>query len=280
MEDDAGAVLHGSDLGSFFGGDLLYSRSFITEVEEAQFLRLMRETGGDAGKPSAATLREQLRGTASTLRWVNLRGRRLLNIGGAPGVRPMVPEPIPKWVMEPFATRVSALRFPTADGGGPHRGLFHPDAPPNHVLINEYRNPEGFIMPHEDGPIYEPTVAIVSLQSALPLVFTRKQSALVDGVSGRGLPDTLSVFLEPRSLVVFRGALYKEYLHGIAAAEADVLAASTCINYAMVADDVRKAMPAEMPVDGIPNDALVSVRGNVRTSVTYRRVLEVAQRPL
>ena len=49
-------------------------------------------------------------------------------------------------------------------------GVFPPDAPPNHVLLNEYQ-PEQGIDAHRDGPLYAPRVAIVSLGSACSFDF-------------------------------------------------------------------------------------------------------------
>eukprot|EP00897_Mesotaenium_endlicherianum_P009546 jgi/Mesen1/861/ME000114S10941 len=48
-------------------------------------------------------------------------------------------------------------------------GLF--PKPINHVLVNEYKPGQG-IMPHQDGPLYHPVVAILSLGSSAVMHFT------------------------------------------------------------------------------------------------------------
>jgi alkylated DNA repair protein alkB family protein 6 len=44
-------------------------------------------------------------------------------------------------------------------------------APINHILVNEYLPGQG-IMPHQDGPLYHPVVAILSLGSPALMHFT------------------------------------------------------------------------------------------------------------
>ena len=63
-------------------------------------------------------------------RWTQLRGRRLQNLGGQPRPPPegFAPEPLPGWVGAVCDALVRA-------------GVFPPDAPPNHVLLNEYASP-------------------------------------------------------------------------------------------------------------------------------------------
>ena len=98
-------------------------------------------------------------------RWTQLRGRRLQNLGGQPRPPPegFAPEPLPDWVGAVCDALVRA-------------GVFPPDAPPNHVLLNEYRAGEG-IAPHRDGPLYAPRVAIVSLGAACTFDFVSDDAA-------------------------------------------------------------------------------------------------------
>ena len=49
-------------------------------------------------------------------------------------------------------------------------GIFPEAGPPNHVLINSYNRGQG-IAPHQDGPLYEPLVAILSLDGPALLQF-------------------------------------------------------------------------------------------------------------
>lgn len=103
--------------------------------------------------------------------------------------------------------------------------------------------------PHQDGPLYHPGVAILSLGSPAVLRFWRKQEegagiaavmpnkacacctgsllsplnpepchlpALHGGLGGTGgLPPVASVLLMPRSLLLFSDEAYEDCLHGI-----------------------------------------------------------------
>lgn len=75
---------------------------------------------------------------------------------------------------------------------------------PNHVLINEYKRDEG-ISYHKDGPLYFPRVAIITLNGSSLINFKRelKQS------------HEFSLFLKPKSLLIFDERCYNEYYHGI-----------------------------------------------------------------
>ncbi|CAK0911365.1 unnamed protein product, partial [Prorocentrum cordatum] len=81
---------------------------------------------------------------------------------------------------------------------------------PNHVLVNHYRPGEG-IMPHTDGPAYEPAAAILSLGSATVFEFWRDHAHVVGGE-----PPALALLVPPRSLLVFTEEAYSAHLHGIA----------------------------------------------------------------
>ena len=70
-------------------------------------------------------------------------------------------------------------------------------------------------MPHRDGPLYHPTVAILSLQSPIVFDFWASAAAAADP---QGQP-ALSLLLEPRSLLVFCGDAYVNYHHAIAMRE-------------------------------------------------------------
>lgn len=86
-----------------------------------------------------------------------MRGRRLQRHGGVfTKAGQLIAAPLPEWLAQ-LSGRV-------------HRRLderFFSKAP-SHVLVNSYQPGEG-ILPHEDGPCYEPYVAILSLGS--PAVF-------------------------------------------------------------------------------------------------------------
>lgn len=112
-------------------------------------------------------------------------------------------------------------------------------APINHVLVNEYLPGQG-ITSHQDGPVYYPVVAILSLGAPTLMHFTphvrlteANNDENPDGLlepsqktqGGRDHPvqATCSLVLMPRSLLVFKDSAYTEYLHGIDEAYEDLL---------------------------------------------------------
>eukprot|EP01118_Nematostelium_gracile_P008274 TRINITY_DN2741_c0_g1_i1.p1 TRINITY_DN2741_c0_g1~~TRINITY_DN2741_c0_g1_i1.p1 ORF type:complete len:156 (-),score=40.81 TRINITY_DN2741_c0_g1_i1:26-493(-) len=113
----------------------------------------------------------------------------------------MIPVALPSW-MKQLGTRMAK-----------ESGIFGGEEP-NHVLVNEYLGAGG-IMPHEDGPLYKPHFAILSLESALIMDIYKKEE------SGHTL--SFRILLEPRSLLVFKDQLYTDYLHGIAFSDRDVV---------------------------------------------------------
>jgi alkylated DNA repair protein alkB family protein 6 len=66
------------------------------------------------------------------------------------------------------------------------------------------------IMPHKDGPIYHPLVAILSVSSALSLSF---YTDLADSKKEGG--EAFSLYLQPRSLLLFSEECYTNYFHSI-----------------------------------------------------------------
>jgi hypothetical protein len=111
------------------------------------------------------------------------------------------------------------------------------------------------------------------------------------------IPLRLDVLLEPRSLVVFTGLLYSHYVHEVPEATEDVVDPDYCVNYDVVApqledwegegdggDSRSVAGSTSVGVDVDPSSTppgrrmrkkKISHRGNLRTSVTYRRVWNV-----
>ena len=83
-------------------------------------------------------------------------------------------------------------------------------------------------MPHEDGDAYYPVVATVSLQSPIVLDVWEKANSSA---------PRWRILQEPRSLLVTRGEMYAEYLHGIAAVDEDKeLDQRTIANWSLLAD--------------------------------------------
>jgi alkylated DNA repair protein alkB family protein 6 len=160
--------------------------------------------------PDYLTIKEEellMQNIYQATKWTQLSNRRLQNHGGIPNEKGMLQQPLPKYLMvlnEKIQTDFDI--FPKV---------------PNHVLINEYKVNQG-ILPHRDGPIYEPMVASISLGSSVLIEF-KKDSVVIPILleeiqcSVRS-PQTLTVIpilLEPRSLIVFTDDIYQEYMHGI-----------------------------------------------------------------
>ncbi|XP_028840164.1 putative RNA/DNA demethylase ALKBH6 [Denticeps clupeoides] len=166
-----------------------YIPDFISEAEEDYLLQQVYR----APKP----------------KWAQLSGRRLQNWGGLPHLKGMVAEKLPDWLLK-YTNKISAL------------GAFAGKTA-NHVLVNEYKPGEG-IMPHEDGPLYHPTVTTISLGSHTLLDFYRPISQTETDV-----PETeenrylLSLLLQRRSLLILQSEMYENLLHGIRNLSEDTL---------------------------------------------------------
>lgn len=104
--------------------------------------------------------------SAPAAKWKTMRHRRLQDWGGVVHPRGMVAQPLPLW-LEALAARLQQ-----------DTGLF-PSAI-NHVLVNEYQPGQG-IMAHQDGPLYHPAVAIVSLGAPAVMRFSKHQSLRAEG---------------------------------------------------------------------------------------------------
>jgi len=63
-------------------------------------------------------------------------------------------------------------------------GIFPKTTPPNHVLLNDYSAGQG-ILPHTDGPAYEPQTATLSLNSSVLLEFTPRRRQFEEGGGGQ-----------------------------------------------------------------------------------------------
>jgi alkylated DNA repair protein alkB family protein 6 len=175
-----------------------------------------------------------------------------------------------------------------------------PHAAPNHVLINEYLPGQG-IMAHKDGPAYYPVVCTVSLGAPLCLdIYETKEDGTIEAEptwrifqvskllcscilempshDPRSISPlkTLTVTFwikcglnffdvkEPRSLLITTGALYTDYLHGIAEITEDVnLDPNTVSNWDLLRspDSIRTGRSERQS----------------RTSLTYRDVLRVSR---
>ncbi|XP_066964140.1 alpha-ketoglutarate-dependent dioxygenase alkB homolog 6 isoform X1 [Macrobrachium rosenbergii] len=168
-----------------------YIPNFITEEEEKQLL------GNIYSSPKP--------------KWKELSHRRLQNWGGLPHPKGMVAEDIPLWLQEQM-DKISSLNV-----FGKHK--------PNHVLVNEYLPGQG-IMPHEDGPLFYPTITTVNVGSHTILEFYRPvkpDDEKADSSQSLSERHIGSLLLEPRSLLILQEDMYTSYLHGISQVTEDVL---------------------------------------------------------
>ncbi|XP_028679986.2 alpha-ketoglutarate-dependent dioxygenase alkB homolog 6 isoform X2 [Erpetoichthys calabaricus] len=159
-----------------------YVPEFISEAEEQALLKQVY--------------------SAPKCKWTQLSGRRLQNWGGLPHPKGMLAEKLPEW-LETYTEKISLL----SAFGGRHA---------NHVLVNEYKPGEG-IMPHEDGPLYFPTVTTISLGSQVLLDFYQPvcRDSEVTTPQTEESRYLLSLLVEPRSLLILQDEMYTRYLHGI-----------------------------------------------------------------
>nr|XP_057937230.1 alpha-ketoglutarate-dependent dioxygenase alkB homolog 6 [Doryrhamphus excisus]XP_057937231.1 alpha-ketoglutarate-dependent dioxygenase alkB homolog 6 [Doryrhamphus excisus] len=142
-------------------------------------------------------------------KWTQLSGRRLQNWGGLPHPKGMLEERIPSWLYG-YCEKVSCY------------GAFNGKTA-NHVLVNEYKRGEG-IMPHEDGPLYHPTVTTINLGSHTLLDFYKPIHQLEgNAILAEENRYLFSLLLKPRSLLILQDDMYQNFLHGIQASEQDTL---------------------------------------------------------
>jgi alkylated DNA repair protein alkB family protein 6 len=107
----------------------------------------------------------------------------------------------------------------------------------NHVLVNEYHPGQG-ISPHEDGPLYTPHFAIISLLSGLCLNFYKK----LDDDAPSSLEERFfkAVYLEPGSALIISNSAYTDFLHGIEEVEEDVVSEERVANFHLLTDESLK----------------------------------------
>mmetsp|Transcript_5617 Transcript_5617/g.12226 ORF Transcript_5617/g.12226 Transcript_5617/m.12226 type:complete len:288 (+) Transcript_5617:227-1090(+) len=186
-------------------------------------------------------------------RWTQLRGRRLQNLGGLPqggDSGGMIPEPLPKIMISICQALVDA-------------GIFDAEAPPNHVLVNEYQPGQG-IEPHRDGPIYAPRVAILSLGSQCRFDFVHNDPQ-------RKLYGSL--LLPRKGLLIFDGEAYTMYLHSVPQHLYDIVPGDTYNSASLIsltADTITAKQSAS-------EEAGLLLRRQRRVSLTFRRVLHVVE---
>lgn len=109
------------------------------------------------------------------------------------------------------------------------QGIFDPDEPPNHVLVNEYYRGQG-ILPHTDGPAYASRTATLSLGSSVLIQYTPRPNYKPSITGTANTPQNVELLLEPGSLVVFEDAAYLDYCHGIDDQVGMEVASKDCVN--------------------------------------------------
>ncbi|KAJ5894126.1 hypothetical protein N7495_005817 [Penicillium taxi] len=218
-------------------GDAFYISHFITEEEEASLLQKVVST--------------------PLPRWTQLSHRRLQTWPSAlTKTNTLIKSPLPSWLVSPIINpRFQALRiFDDA-----------PHSVPNHVLVNEYHPGQG-IMPHEDGSAYYPLVATVSLGASIVLDLYENSQASKNDEKVRQTPKArpdFRILQERRSLLVTRGSIYTNFLHGIAeTCQDEDLGPATICNWDLLCETDRY-------IGGY-------YQRETRISLTYRDVLRVA----
>ncbi|KAJ5179332.1 Oxoglutarate/iron-dependent dioxygenase [Penicillium capsulatum] len=219
--------------------DAFYISNFISEEEEVWLLQ----------KVASAPLP----------RWTQLSHRRLQTWPSAlTANNTLIAEPLPEWLVSP----IIKPRFGRL-------GIFNnaPDQAPNHVLVNEYLPGQG-IMPHEDGAAYHPLVATVSLGAPIVLDIYEKNIHDATSVQDVGTNDRnkprFRILQERRSLLITTGAMYTDFLHGIAETTRDENINQTGIcNWDLLREK-------ECFREGY-------YQRETRVSLTYRDVLKVAK---
>ncbi|KAJ7092449.1 hypothetical protein B0H15DRAFT_833961 [Mycena belliarum] len=188
-----------------------YIPDFLTEKEEEYLIRKIEEYPQQ--------------------RWKQLTNRRLQLWGGElTSKNVLISQAMPPFV-NAYPDIIDRLKGTGAFTASPH-------GKPNHIIMNEYLPGQG-IMPHEDGPAYFPVVATISLGShCIFHYYQYKKDDAPERAEGRSIDSTpvLSVLLEPRSVVISEGALYRAHLHAIREIEEDVVTAGNAPAPPMLTD--------------------------------------------
>ena len=164
--------------------DVAYLPGFVSVQEEEALLRHLKPSA--SGSFSASSPPPPPPSAPLAPGWRLVAGRRLRVLGGSVQNGALTAAPLPSW-MGPLVERLrltgayAERRERTREEG--KSGEETPSTstsnaappPPNHALVNCYSPGEG-IMPHEDGPLYHPAAAIVSLGSWAVLRFYSKRS--------------------------------------------------------------------------------------------------------
>ncbi|KAJ5084614.1 Oxoglutarate/iron-dependent dioxygenase [Penicillium alfredii] len=210
--------------------DAFYISNFLSEDEERWLLQ----------KVTSAPLP----------RWTQLSRRRLQTWPSAlTKTNTLLASPLPGWLVSP----IIEPRFKSL-------GIFE-DAPhgaPNHVLVNEYQPGQGSCRTRTAPPITHSWQPQTSADDGM------EESEALAETSRTNQAPQFRILQERRSLLITRGKLYTDFLHGIAETTTDAhLDAQSICNW----DLLREINPYQ---DGC-------YQRETRTSLTYRDVLKVAK---
>ncbi len=170
---------------------------------------------------------------------VALEGRRVGAWGGTPKPGaddpPMVEEPFPLHAANLVPRIVSALDKAKI----PHGRI-------NNCLVNEY-GPGMGIGFHNDGPMYESFVAVVSCGERAVLEFAEPQKALSSAD-----PELVGVVEIPRkSLLVFKGRAYDELLHRVPQGDPEKEHTPRGTRVSFTFRSVKRSVPRDDGLEGI-----------------------------
>ncbi|KAI9463923.1 hypothetical protein F5148DRAFT_982298 [Russula earlei] len=190
--------------------DTYYIPDFVTADEEAYLLRKIQETPQPKWKQLSNRRYVPFADDRSNLaQWQSGGDLTAKNI--------LVKQPFPQFVCD-YPDLISRIASTSAFDDSPHQR-------PNHIILNEYHPGQG-IMPHQDGPAYHPVVATLSLGSHTVMHYY--------SLPGRTDTPALSLFLEPRSLVITADEQYTARAHGIDAVAEDHVGDLELANLGMI----------------------------------------------
>ena len=241
----------------------------------------------------AAALHTAIRAEHAEREWLTLPRRKLLMLGGVPHPNGLLAEELPRWfqtrvlhrlrTMGIFAqstTTTTTTTIDVVDGAAVVSRVrdgeddsAHDDAALT-VLINQYNEAEDGIAPHNDGPLFEPLVAIVSLVTPAALRFYEEPTSGSGDTHGSEMG---CVLLNPGSLFVFGGEAYERLLHGIAGGDHDLIDSRLCLNFAAASVAAKYPLgEGEAEADSSSSSSHVhSVPRGHRISLTVRCVRKV-----
>ena len=232
-------------------GTIYYIPNYITEEEETKLVDAIYNDDKDTTNNTSFYKEKK--------EWVCLSKRRLKNLGGIPHPSGMYEEQLPKYITD-FRQVLKDCghgieKFLTIEEMSDCKQHGH-TLDYNQVLLNEYQCGKG-IRPHKDGPLYLNAALVLSL----------KTTSLIDFYIEKPLNEqqeesvVASVFLEPRSLLVFCGDAYTDYYHGVRDVREDVIDGYKCLNLDQVTVSHGQVVP----------------RGETRLSLTIRCVRTVVE---